>query len=311
MAGTGGTRVGWAFVIVVPSQFAADTSAREGEAGRSWVQALPGLVERYLDRWVLAPDGAPMHGYVALVLPVRGADGTPAVLKISWLDPESIPEPAALAAWAGHGVVRLLERADHDGAMLLERLDRARTLENLPDDTAATALLGAVLRRLDVPASAGIPRLADVAARWAEALPRDAERLGRPLPGRLIDAAVATCRELGPDGDTLLHGDLHYANVLAGEREPWLAIDPKGLAGDRGYEAAPPLWNRWAEITAAADPRRALLRRLAIVAEAAGIDLERARRWAQLRNVDNALGFRDHGGYPDAAVADQLARWLV
>jgi len=91
MAGTGGTRVGWAFVIVVPSQFAADTSAREGEAGRSWVQALPGLVERYLDRWVLAPDGAPMHGYVALVLPVRGADGTPAVLKST-----RVPRPRRL-----------------------------------------------------------------------------------------------------------------------------------------------------------------------------------------------------------------------
>jgi streptomycin 6-kinase len=298
-------------VIVVPARFAADTVAREGEAGRAWLAALPGLVEAYLRRWALTPDGRPMHGYVALVLPVRRADGTPAVLKVSWLDPESIPEPAALAAWAGHGAVRLLDRADHDGAMLIERLDPARTLEDLPDGAAATALLGTVLARLDVPAPPGIPRLADAAARWARELPRDAERMGRPLPRLVVDTAVATCRDLGPDGDTLLHGDLHYANVLAGEREPWLAIDPKGLAGDRGYEAAPALWNRWEEIAAADDPRRALLRRLAVLTEAAGIDRERARRWAQMRNVDNALWFREHGGYPDAEVADQLARWLV
>src|SRR5690348_8836323 len=160
-----------------------------------------------------------MHGYVGLVLPVRRGDGTPAVLKVSWLDPESVPEPAALAAWDGRGAVRLLERADHDGAMLLERLDPGRSLESLPDAEAATALLGGVLRRLAVPAPAGIPRLADTAARWATELPRDNARLGHPLPARLVAAAAATCRELGPEGTTLLHGDLHYDNVLAGERE--------------------------------------------------------------------------------------------
>ena len=298
-------------MIVVPPRFAADTAAREGEAGRAWLAALPGLAEAYLRRWGLSPDGRPMHGYVALVLPVRRADGTPAVLKISWLDPESVPEPTALAAWAGHGAVRLLDRADHDGALLLERLDPARTLENLPDGEAATALIGTLLARLDVPAPPGVPLLADAAARWAEQLPRDAERLGWPLPRRVVDAAVATCRELGPDGGTLLHGDLHYANVLAGGREPWLAIDPKGLAGDRGYEMAPALWNRWEETAAADVPRRALLRRLAVLAEAAGVDPERARRWAQMRNVDNALWFREQGGHPDADVAEQLARWLV
>src|SRR5207244_5609670 len=108
------------------------------------------------------------------------------------------------------------------------------------------------------------------------------------------------------DGNTLLHGDLHYANVLAGTREPWLAIDPKGLAGDRGYEVAPALWNRWEEIAAATDPRRALLRRLAILTDAACIDPDRARRWAQLRNVDNALWYREQGDHPGAAIADQL-----
>src|ERR1043165_1834580 len=105
-------------MIVVPERFAADTVAREGAGARAWVAALPGLVAGYLDRWALTLDGPAMHGYVGLVLPVRRRDGTPAVLKVSWLDPESIPEPAALAGWAGRGAVRLLERADHDGAML-------------------------------------------------------------------------------------------------------------------------------------------------------------------------------------------------
>src|SRR5215813_14862410 len=86
-------------VIEVPAAFAADTIAREKAAGRAWVARLPGLVRRYADRWALTLDGPPAHGYVALVVPVRVAGGAPAVLKASWLEPESIPEPAALAGW--------------------------------------------------------------------------------------------------------------------------------------------------------------------------------------------------------------------
>ena len=48
----------------------------------------------------------------------------------------------------------------------------------------------------------------------------------------------------------MIHGDLHYENVLAADREPWLAIDPKPMAGDPHYEVAPMLWNRWDEVVA-------------------------------------------------------------
>ena len=47
---------------------------------------------------------------------------------------------------------------------------------------------------------------------------------------------------------TMTHGDLHYANVLAADREPWLVIDPKPMSGDPHYEPAPLLWNRWDEL---------------------------------------------------------------
>ena len=49
---------------------------------------------------------------------------------------------------------------------------------------------------------------------------------------------------------TLIHGDLHYENVMAADREPWLAIDPKPMSGDPHYEIAPMLWNRFEELAA-------------------------------------------------------------
>ena len=86
-----------------------------------------------------------------------------------------------------------------------------------------------------------------------------------------------------------MHTDLHYANVLAADREPWLAIDPKALAAEPAFAVAPALWNRWDEALAGHDVRGHLRRRLAIVCEHGGIDEDRARAWTIVREVQNAL----------------------
>jgi streptomycin 6-kinase len=99
-----------------------------GETGRAWIDALPDLTVGLLDRWQLRPDGAAMCGAVALVLPVLRADGTPAVLKLQpVVGGQGVGEPEALRAWNGNGAVRLLDHDLESGAMLLERLDAARS----------------------------------------------------------------------------------------------------------------------------------------------------------------------------------------
>ncbi|MGW4384841.1 aminoglycoside phosphotransferase family protein, partial [Kitasatospora sp. NPDC004531] len=157
-----------------------------------------------------------------------------------------------------------------------------------------------------------LPRLGDRAAGWAAELRRDADRLPRPLPRQVVDSAIATVRELGPEQpDTLVHGDLHFGNVLAAEREPWLAIDPKGWAGDPAYDSITLLRSRFDDLLAAADLRRAVLRRLAIYAEAAELDPERVRRWAQARAVSAAHWGREHGDPPRLVEAtDRIAQSL-
>ena len=67
-------------MLTVPQGFAEATRRREGPAGARWVEALPGLVQRCLDRWELVADGGVLHGCAALVVPVRQAGGRPAVL---------------------------------------------------------------------------------------------------------------------------------------------------------------------------------------------------------------------------------------
>jgi streptomycin 6-kinase len=304
-------------VIDIPSQFVELTVAREGESGRRWIESLPDLVASCLDRWALVPEGPVWHGYVGVALPVSRADGQAAVLKISWLNDDSRGEVYALAAWAGNGAVMLLDHDEPAGAMLLERLDQTHSVRDLDGESAAR-VVGQVCRQLAVsvppPGAASpcpLPLVADLASSWVTDIPANWTRLGKPLPSAVVDAAVATCRELGPDQpDLLLHGDLVFDNILHGDRAPWLAIDPYGLVGEPAYDAAKLLSNRWSELAAQPDLRTAVLRRLAAFAEGAQVDVVRSRRWAQARLVNDALWCREH--QPDVApYVDTLATLLV
>ncbi|GAA0674644.1 aminoglycoside phosphotransferase family protein [Kitasatospora atroaurantiaca] len=311
-------------VPTLPSSYLSGIRQLLGAEADRWVTALPAHIGGALRRWRLKVDGPASHGVGAVVLPVRLPDGGAAALKVGLMDTESRPEAVALRAWEGRGVVLLidadLELDPHPeagvGALLLERLTPDRSLHDVDEDTAATTL-GSVLARLAVPAGPaadGLPRLEDLARRWADELPAGWERLGRPCPRRVVDAAVATCRELGRDhAPVLVHGDLHHGNVLAAQRDEWLAIDPKGMVGEAAFDVLPFLRNRWTELTATTDTRRALARRLDLVVEAAGLDRDRARRWAQARAVDDLLWCAEHGSSPGVSVevAGALAEWLT
>ncbi|GAA2776582.1 aminoglycoside phosphotransferase family protein [Streptomyces showdoensis] len=282
-------------MIVVPEEFVRSTVAREGRPGEEWTDRLPGLVDGLLERWGWLPEGGVLHGGVGVIVPVRRASGERAVLKVSFPHPGNVHEPDAFAVWAGRGAVRLYARDDERFAMVLERAGTS-TLGELADGDEVARVAGRIGRRLAVPAPPGLPRLSERAGAWEEELQRDARELGHTMPGRVVDAAVATVRELGRDQpDTLVHGDLHAGNVLRAEREPWLAVDPKGYAGDPAYDGGTFLKTRAPHFLGAADPRAAAFRALAVYAEAAGLDRERVRRWAQLHVVQAAFWGRRHG----------------
>jgi hypothetical protein len=79
-------------MITVPAEFASFTEQRAGAAGRQWIESLPRLVADLCEQWDLQVDGEPLHGGLALVVPMlRGTeplDGVPAAC---------VPEPAIAA----------------------------------------------------------------------------------------------------------------------------------------------------------------------------------------------------------------------
>ena len=247
----------------------------KGSAGAAWLAELPGIVDELLDRWGCVPDGEVMHGGVGVIVPVRRrAEGT-AVLKVSFPHPGNVHEPDAFAAWGGRGAVLLYERDDERFAMLLERV-RTSTLAEVHDGDEVVTVAGRISRRLAIPAPPGLPRLREQADAWEEQLRKDAEELTHTLSPHVVDAAVATVRELGRvQPDTLIHGDLHARNILRADREPWLAVDPKGYAGDPAYDSGTLLKSRALTLLEADDLRKAVHRTLDVFAEAAELDRER------------------------------------
>jgi streptomycin 6-kinase len=290
--------------VRIPETFLA--YAARGADFAAWLDLLPGLVRDLVEAWGLDVDGEATHGHCAVVVPVRTDSGAPAVLKVGWPHGEAEHEHLALQHWRGNGAVRLLRADPRRFALLLERA-HADDL-GLTWDVEACEIVGGLYERLHVPAPPQLRTLSSLVAGWVDdlaGLPRDA-----PVPRRLVEQAVAIGRDFVADADTdgrLIHTDLHYANVLAADREPWLVIDPKPISGDPHYEVAPLLWNRWEEL--AGDVRRGLRARFHAVIDAALLEEERARDWVVLRMLCNALWrLQDPPGAPRVTPTDE---WLT
>ncbi|GHA84178.1 hydroxyurea phosphotransferase [Streptomyces tendae] len=270
-------------MIVVPEGLVAAQVKYNGEAGRAFVDGLPALAAGFMERWELRLDGPSMHGWAALVLPVVRGDGTQAVLKLQILDAETEGEPLALRVWAGDGAVRLLDHDPATGTMLLERLDSGRMLSHVEDSREAVQVIARLLAHLTAtPAPPGVRGLGDMARGMLERTPGTLERIPDPADRRLVADCAAAVREVADEpGDRLLHWDLHYENVLAADRAPWIAIDPKPLAGDPGFDLLPALDNRY-------DPDETRWRFDAMT-DVLGLDRERARAWCLGRVLQNSL----------------------
>lgn len=291
----------------------ADLHARynRDSAGRDWLASLPGLIRESMERWNLEPDlepGAePWNGHGALVIPVR-RDGALAALKIAYPHEEALVERHALALWNGNGAVRLLEADADSCSMLLERLDATNWLEHVPL-AEAPDIWGGILKRLCITPDAradwlAFEHIAATAERWSDELPRDWERLGRPFPRWLLEAALEVCQTRGAVGrrsakDVLVHTDLHFMNVLgSADGTEYLAIDPQPRIGEAEFAVAPILWNRIRELPLR-DPEGGLRERCLQFSLAAGLDPEAARQWSIAREVENALRYAEkpgHGG---------------
>jgi streptomycin 6-kinase len=280
-------------VAFIPKDFARATVALHGEAGRAWLSALPALVEECAARWSLkvGPPFSPLtYNYAA---PAEAPGGERLVLKLGVPVPELLTEIEALRVFAGRGAARLFESDAGRGVLLLERLEPGTQLVALceVDDGAATAAAGSVMRKLwrAAPDAHGFPTAAD----WGRGFARCRAHFGGgsgPFPRRLFEEAETLFAELlaSSAAPVLLHGDLHHGNVLAAAREPWLAIDPKGLVGEPAYEVGALLRNPLPQLLSWPHPVSVTERRIPQLSEELGLERARVRGWGLAQAVLSA-----------------------
>ena len=238
--------------------------------------------------------GEPFAGGIAseLVAPA----GAHAVLKVQKPHRESEHEAAALELWDGDGAVRLLRHDPEEHALLLERCVPGTPL-SAAGQQAALDVFVELLPRLWKPAGAPFRPLAEEAAWWLGSL-----EASRDFEPTLLGAALEALRELpSTQGEqVLLHQDLHGDNVLAAEREPWLAIDPKPLVGERELGIAPIV--RSFEL---GHSRRDVLHRFDRLTGELGLDRGRASGWTIAQTLAWSTGSEYHQTHVETA------RWLL
>jgi streptomycin 6-kinase len=278
--------------------------------GQDWADSLPAMVEHCRALWQLEIGDPYEGGATAWVAPAERADGSSCVLKVSYPDDESRHEPDALERWAGNGAVRLIECDEVTGVLLLERLQPGTSLRELTDTGEAMTLACGILRRLWQPAGAGHPFVsAQVnAARWAVDVERDYRAYAEPFDPALLRAAVSAFEQLAAfEGEcVILHQDFHRGNVLRAQREPWLAIDPKPLAGERAFDARWMLNDLLYQEPCCGLEVGVLLEQLSTELS---LEAERIRLWTLARAVQNALWCYEIG--EDAADDVALAAALL
>lgn len=249
----------------LPSGFVRTQMELHGAAGRTWLDRLPGCLEACAQRWGLTLGPAFPNLSYHYAAPATCADGTPVVVKACSPTGEFAGEAGTLRVYDGRGAARLLAVDTEREVMLLERLRPGSPLGLVQDDEEATAIAAGVMRQLwrPVPEAHPFQSVTD----WAKGFGRLRERYGGatgPFPRALVEEAERLYADLGASAATpvVLHTDLHHGNILSSGARGWLAIDPKGIVGEREYETGAFLRNGLPEALPANEVAALLQRRM-------------------------------------------------
>lgn len=252
------------------------------------------MLDDYLRRWNLIPDGSPIETRSSRLLPVRHL-GEPAMLKVSLVEEEKRGN-AVMAWWDGSATAPVL--AQDQDAILMERASGEISLgEFCRDgrDDEATRVICAVIGKLHAVRPDSPPPLTPL-TRWFRAL----EAAAATHSG-IFRVSAAAARDILANQKNVvpLHGDVHHGNVLHFGLRGWLAIDPKGLCGERGFDYANLFCNPDHPI--ATDPVL-FAQRLATVTHVAGLERQRLLIWILAWAGLSAAWHLEDGTPPETAL---------
>ncbi len=232
----------------------------------------------WLNHWKLIPDGTPVITHTSQLLPVRTVtNGMKAMLKITD-DKHEKTGNALMVWWGGNGAAQVI--AHEKEAIVLEYATGSESLSAMSRegrDVEACRLMCITASQLHTSRKRPLPQLTPLKD-WFRALKPAAREYGGILTHcvEISEHLLSTPRDV-----VTLHGDLHHDNVLDFGASGWLAIDPKGVKGERGFDYANIFTN---PDLAHPVPRVSVVpeifkQRLKTVTEVAGLDRERLLMW--------------------------------
>ena len=292
----------------IPEEFARAVVVFRGAEGETWLRELPATIEACAARWSIEVGPPFLPLYYNYVAHATRSDGARLVLKICFPDDEAPTEREAMRLFDGRGAARLFDADEERSALLLERLEPGTKLSDLCDtgDEGAISAAVSVMRNLRRPAPLvhEFPSVAD----WGKGFARHRARYegtSGPLPARLFDEAETLFRELNDSAGepVLLHGDLHQGNIIAARREPWLAIDPKGIVGEAVYEVGALLRNPNDRILSWPNLPRVMERRIRQLSEELGFERVRVRGWGLSQAILSSIWSCEERDSPAFGVA--------
>lgn len=288
-----------------------------GEEGQRWLADFPGVMAEVADGWGLKRIIPLANLSYHFVAEAETETGDQVILKLGVPDPELVSEAAVLRAYAGHCAVSLLEADLEKGALLLEKLSPGRMLNSLEENQKETKIAAKLMAEIciPVPEDSQFPSLTDWAKVFSRVL-KDFQPEEAGLPIRLIEIAQDLVDQLTRSAADvcLLHGDLHHFNILEDATRGWTVIDPKGVVGDKGFQAARYFGNPVPEIFSRPDLEELTNQRADIFSRQLGIERERLLKWAFVDCIFAAcwcIEDLEAGGVPDAVSTAKLFAEMI
>ena len=210
-----------------------------------------------------------------------------------------------LCYFDGYGAVRLL--AHDERAHLLEYAgdEELAQMVSRGDDLAAAAIIAGVLNKLHRPRPAvPTPALRTLPQRFHSLFSRAAQDEAAGAESIYVRGARVAQRLLAhPQHECVLHGDIQHHNIRLHPVRGWLAYDPKGLYGERSYDAANTLCNPATARDRVMSEDR-LLQVSQVLADEMGVRVERLRAFVFAYACLSA-------SWPDKPEGSEVQQWFL
>jgi len=297
--------------LTISDNFRSTVVTTWPKKGSEWLKRLPSIISALEQLWnirVQEPLKSLSYNFLAHAVM---SNGDPVVIKVGCSEIGRIREATALETFTPCKTVAVLEKSEHFNAFLMERVFPGTPLLDLQqkNDAAAVEHAAGCIRDLvtPVPNQHKFQSLTD----WASILTSQSPK--NVIPGDFIRDAFRMYKTLqsSQQRTCLIHGDLHFENILFDQNKGWIAIDPKGIIADPSYNAARILRNPYNDLTEARNLKNILQRRVTILSNVLEESAYRIAGWGYVDAIIGASWHCNSGTSPKVPLKYAAILWEI